>query len=170
MLITRHMPWHAARDVRIRDGHRDEEAVLAALQAAGLLVRRATREEDLYGKTDCWVAYEGTVLGVDITTRVDGTPGWEAKRCADLMAGVVWLAIPQETLDRGLSPHAARDALACAVGLARLAWAALHCEPRPYPGGRRPVLAPEKCRQHCGRLRPPASSTSGRRAAGAPAI
>jgi len=135
MFINRPVPWSSDGDVRIRDGHRDEDLALSALWAAGVLVRRATWEEDFYTRTDCWVLVEATVLGVAITTRVAGTPGWEARRCADLMNGVVWLAIPWQTLDCGaLTPQAARDALARAVSQARLAWATLCRGPRPYPG------------------------------------
>lgn len=86
--------------------------MLIARREASLMAGRATRAEDLYTRTDCWVLREGAVLGVDITTRPAGTPGWEARRCADLMDGVVWLAIPWQTLDCGvLTPQAAHASL-----------------------------------------------------------
>ncbi len=148
MLLNRHVPWPTVeRNRRIGDGRQDEEIVLIAPREASLLVRRATREEDLYTRTDCWVLLrEGAVLGVDITTRAAGTPGWEAKRCADLIDGVVWLAIPWQRLACGVrTPQAAHASLARSAP--PLPW--------PLPAWRR--------RRHRGRLRTVASLPTRRR-------
>lgn len=120
-------PDSGDRSYRDQEGHRDEDAVVAALRGAGLLVRVATSREDRFEGIDAWVRdiATGQILPVDITTRVRGVDGWEAKRSLALGRGVVWLAVPRDLIDRAVLAGGTIDAgtiawaLAEAITLAR---------------------------------------------------
>ena len=94
-----------------RDGHRDQERFLAALERhpAVRSVRRTAPEEDERTGVDAWVGVVGTpaLVPIDVTTRDRSASGAADNLLATLRRGTVPVVIEQAALDAELTPERA---------------------------------------------------------------